>query len=171
MFILVLAILQSYTGYSNAQSSLSTIVPAIITFGDSMMDVGNNNHLSADFKANYRPYGRDFKNHRPTGRFCNGKLPTDITAKRYNELKIAVFDIYQPLYELITAPSKQGFVEAQRGCCVTGTSGKTSVLCKPELEGICSNATSYVFWDSVHPSEAANRVIAGSLLVDGLQLI
>jgi hypothetical protein len=27
------------------------------------------------------PYGRDFANHKPTGRFCNGKLTIDITGK------------------------------------------------------------------------------------------
>lgn len=62
----------------NAQES-TTLVPAIITFGDSAVDVGNNDYLPTLFKANYPPYGRDFINHQPTGRFCNGKLATDIT--------------------------------------------------------------------------------------------
>ena len=62
----------------NAQD---TLVPALITFGDSIVDVGNNNHLSTPFKANYLPYGRDFVNHQPTGRFCDGKLPTDLIGK------------------------------------------------------------------------------------------
>ncbi|KAM1274613.1 hypothetical protein ACFX1Q_025409 [Malus domestica] len=30
-------------------------------------------------KVDYPPYGRDFVNHQPTGRFCNGKLATDIS--------------------------------------------------------------------------------------------
>lgn len=58
-----------------------TLVPAIITFGDSAVDVGNNDYLPTLFKADYPPYGRDFINHQPTGRFCNGKLATDITGK------------------------------------------------------------------------------------------
>ena len=62
----------------SAQSS-TTLVTAVLTFGDSTMDVGNNNYLPSDFKANFPPYGRDFENHTATGRFCNGKLPTDIT--------------------------------------------------------------------------------------------
>jgi len=57
----------------------ATLVPAILTFGDSVVDVGNNNYLPTFFKADYPPYGRDFANHQPTGRFCNGKLATDIT--------------------------------------------------------------------------------------------
>lgn len=64
----------AYCGYAQ-----DTLVPAIITFGDSVVDVGNNDYLPTIFKANYPPYGRDFVNHQPTGRFCNGKLATDIT--------------------------------------------------------------------------------------------
>lgn len=56
-----------------------SVFPAIITFGDSTVDVGNNDHLLTIFKANSLPYGRDFPNQKPTGRFCNGKLSTDIT--------------------------------------------------------------------------------------------
>lgn len=55
------------------------LVPALIIFGDSVTDAGNNNNLLTLVKANFPPYGRDFVNHAPTGRFCNGKLATDIT--------------------------------------------------------------------------------------------
>ncbi|KAE9588083.1 hypothetical protein Lal_00002829 [Lupinus albus] len=328
----------------------TTLVPAIITFGDSAVDVGNNDYLLTLFKANYPPYGRDFLNHKPTGRFCNGKLATDLTAETlgfksyapaylspqasgknlliganfasaasgYDEkaallnhaiplsqqlnyykeyksklakvagtkkaasiikdalyilsagssdfvqnyyvnplinkvvtpdqyssylvgafssfikdlyklgarkvgvtslpplgclpaartlfgfhqngcvsrinndaqgfnkkinsaatslqkqlpgLKIVVFDIYKPLYDLVQSPSKSGFVEARKGCCGTGTVETTSLLCNPKSLGTCSNATQYVFWDSVHPSEAANQVLADALIVQGIVLI
>lgn len=59
------------------------LVPAIIIFGDSIVDVGNNNNLTTLIKANFPPYGRDFVTHRPTGRFCNGKLATDFTGKNF----------------------------------------------------------------------------------------
>ncbi|XP_074312491.1 GDSL esterase/lipase APG-like [Silene latifolia] len=326
------------------------LVPAIITFGDSSVDVGNNDYIYTLFKADYPPYGRDFVNHKPTGRFCNGKLATDITAdtlgfttypaaylspqasgnnlliganfasaasgyddktaylnhaiplsqqleyfkeyqgklakvagsskassiikdalyvvgfgssdfvqnyyvnpflyklyspdqyssylvgifsdtiktlygqgarrvgvtslpplgclpltktifgfhqsgcvgninsdaKGFNKkinaattqlskqlpgLKIAVFDIYQPLYDLIQSPSNSGFAEAGKGCCGTGTLETTSFLCNPKSIGTCSNATQYVFWDSVHPSEAANQVLADSLIGAGIGLV
>jgi hypothetical protein len=66
--------------FGNGQDS-TALVPGIITFGDSAVDVGNNDYLATIFKANYPPYGRDFINHQPTGRFCNGKLATDITGE------------------------------------------------------------------------------------------
>ncbi|RDX81415.1 GDSL esterase/lipase APG, partial [Mucuna pruriens] len=336
-----------FLAWSNAEN---TLVPAIITFGDSAVDVGNNDYLPTLFKANYPPYGRDFVNHQPTGRFCNGKLATDITAETlgfksyapaylspqasgknllvganfasaasgYDEkaailnhaislsqqlqyykeyqsklakvagnkkaaliikdalyllsagssdfvqnyyvnplinkvftpdqystylvgafssfvkdlyrlgarkvgvtslpplgclpaartlfgfhengcvsrinndaqgfnkkiksaaanlqkqlpgLKIVVFDIYKPLYDLVQSPSKFGFVEARRGCCGTGIVETTSLLCHSKSPGTCSNATQYVFWDSVHPSQAANQVLADALIVQGIALI
>uniref|UniRef100_A0A2P2KB36 Zinc finger protein n=1 Tax=Rhizophora mucronata TaxID=61149 RepID=A0A2P2KB36_RHIMU len=64
----------------------TAVVPAVISFGDSSADVGNNNNRPTAFKANYPPYGRDFVNHKPTGRFCNGKLATDITGQQNFEL-------------------------------------------------------------------------------------
>ncbi|KAL2338010.1 hypothetical protein Fmac_012456 [Flemingia macrophylla] len=327
-----------------------TLVPAIITFGDSAADVGNNNYLPTIFRADYPPYGRDFVNHQATGRFCNGKLATDITAdtlgfktyappylspqasgknlliganfasagsgydenaavlnhaiplsqqlsyykeyqgklakvagskkaasiikdalyvlsagsgdfvqnyyvnpwvnkaltpdqygsylvgqfssfvkdlyglgarrigvtslpplgclpatrtlfgfhengcvsrlntdaqgfnkkinsaasnlrKKLPGLKIAVFDIYKPFLDLVQSPSKFGFAEANRGCCGTGTVETTSLLCNPKSPGTCSNATQYVFWDSVHPTQAANQVLADELILQGITLI
>lgn len=64
-----------------------------------------------------------------------------------------------------------GFVEATKGCCGTGRIELTSLLCNPKSIGTCSNATQYVFWDSVHPSEAANQILADSLLIEGINLI
>lgn len=56
------------------------LVPAIYFFGDSTVDPGNNNELVTVAKANFPPYGRDFIDHKPTGRFTNGKLVTDIAS-------------------------------------------------------------------------------------------
>ncbi|KAI4300390.1 hypothetical protein L6164_033775 [Bauhinia variegata] len=324
-------------------------VPALIIFGDSVVDVGNNNNLLTIVKADFPPYGRDFVTHKPTGRFCNGKLAIDFTAEyieftsyppaylsqeakgkalltganfasaasgyydataalygaisltqqvkyyqeyqtkvinmvgkakantifsgaihllsagssdfiqnyyinpilnklyspdrfsdllmrsytdfiqnlyglgarrigvttlpptgclpaaitlfgsgrnqcveRLNEdailfnnklnstsqsllnrlpgLKLVVFDIYQPLLDIITRPTDNGFFEARRACCGTGTI-ETSLLCNAISLGTCFNATEYVFWDGFHPSEAANEALALDLLEQGISLI
>lgn len=70
-------------GLRAVNSQDAKLVPAVITFGDSAVDVGNNDYIHTLFKANYPPYGRDFKNKEPTGRFCNGKLATDITGNLF----------------------------------------------------------------------------------------
>ncbi|KAJ4830674.1 hypothetical protein Tsubulata_027983 [Turnera subulata] len=53
---------------------------AILVFGDSTVDPGNNNYVKTIFRANFAPYGRDFANQVPTGRFSNGRLTTDFIA-------------------------------------------------------------------------------------------
>lgn len=325
------------------------LVPAMFIFGDSVVDAGNNNHLYTIIKANFPPYGRDFVHHKPTGRFCNGKLASDLTAENlgftsyppaylskkargknlliganfasaasgyyettaklyhaiplsqqlgnYKEyqnkivgiagksnassiisgaiylisagssdfvqnyyinpllykvytpeqfsdlliqsytsfiedlyklgarkigvtslpplgclpasvtifgsdsnecvakmnkvavsfnnklnstsqslvnklsgLNLLVFDIYQPLYDLVTKPADFGFVEARKACCGTGLV-ETSILCNGESPGTCANASEYVFWDGFHPSEAANKILADDLLSSGISLI
>ncbi|KAK1299143.1 GDSL esterase/lipase [Acorus calamus] len=56
-------------------------------------------------------------------------------------------------------PADSGFFEGRKACCGTGTI-ETSLLCNPHSPGTCANATGFVFWDSVHPSEAANNLLA-----------
>ncbi|OMO81958.1 Lipase, GDSL [Corchorus capsularis] len=85
-------------------------------------------------------------------------------------LKLVVFDIYQPLLDMITKPTDTGFFESRRACCGTGTL-ETSLLCNARALGTCANASAYVFWDGFHPSESANQVLAGSLLSQGVSLI
>ncbi|KAF7093564.1 hypothetical protein CFC21_095971 [Triticum aestivum] len=50
------------------------LVPAVMLFGDSLVDIGNNDYIQTAAKANFPPYGRDFQDHIATGRFCNGKV-------------------------------------------------------------------------------------------------
>ncbi|XP_059455359.1 GDSL esterase/lipase EXL3-like isoform X1 [Corylus avellana] len=52
-------------------------VSAVLMFGDSIVDTGNNNDLNTIAKCNFLPYGREFKGGMPTGRFSNGKVPSD----------------------------------------------------------------------------------------------
>ncbi|XP_051113985.1 GDSL esterase/lipase At3g53100-like [Andrographis paniculata] len=324
------------------------IVPALCIFGDSVVDVGNNNKLLTLIKADFPPYGRDFAAHKPTGRFCNGKLATDFIAEylgfssyppaylskeakgvdlinganfasagsgyydqtahlygalslpkqleyyrdwqrqvvdfvgqdkadtiisqgihvvstgssdyiqnyyinplvrslshdqfsdiliksfscfiqnlynlgarrvgvtslppigclpaaitifgqgsdhcvtrlnqdavAFNEklhaasrrvkaelpgLKLVIFDVYNPLLDMISDPADDGFAESRKACCGTGLI-ETSFLCNKLSLGTCRNATEYVFWDGFHPSEAANEELANKLLEQGYQLI
>ncbi|XP_022155109.1 probable LRR receptor-like serine/threonine-protein kinase At1g05700 [Momordica charantia] len=350
-FFFVCAMIFPATGSADTGAAAATIFPAILMFGDSAVDVGNNNNRSTLFKANYPPYGRDFISHKPTGRFSNGKLVSDITAeilgfqtyppaylspeavgrnlligasfasaaagydeqasisnraitlahqldyyKEYQRkvaavagrekaaaivkdglhivscgtgdylqnyyinpavrrrftpdqyssflvasfstfikdlhgvgarrigvtslpalgcfpsalalfgfqgkgcvrtvnnhvlvfnrklnstaaalqkqlpgLKLVIFDVFKPLYDVIASPSNHGFDDVRRGCCGTGAVETASVLCNPKTVGrTCSNATKYMFWDSIHPSEAANQILADAMLIQGYALI
>ena len=55
-------------------------VTALIVFGDSTVDAGNNNAIPTAVRSNFPPYGRDFPfppEGRATGRFSNGRVATD----------------------------------------------------------------------------------------------
>jgi len=58
-------------------------LPAILVFGDSIVDPGNNNYINTIGKANFPPYGRDLDGGVPTGRYCNGKVPSDLLGNYY----------------------------------------------------------------------------------------
>ncbi|XP_068645046.1 GDSL esterase/lipase At2g04570-like [Aristolochia californica] len=58
-------------------------VPAVIVFGDSSVDAGNNNQITTVLKSNFQPYGRDLDGGRPTGRFCNGRIATDFISEAF----------------------------------------------------------------------------------------
>ncbi|KAK9279060.1 hypothetical protein L1049_012735 [Liquidambar formosana] len=54
--------------------------PAILIFGDSTVDTGNNNFILTPFRADHFPYGQEFPGHVPSGRFSDGKLVPDFLA-------------------------------------------------------------------------------------------
>ncbi|VAI16685.1 unnamed protein product [Triticum turgidum subsp. durum] len=58
-------------------------VPAIIVFGDSSVDTGNNNFIPTIARSNFWPYGLDFADGHPTGRFSNGRLATDFISEAF----------------------------------------------------------------------------------------
>ncbi|XVF01592.1 hypothetical protein REPUB_Repub04eG0101700 [Reevesia pubescens] len=55
---------------------------ALIIFGDSIFDAGNNNYINTTFtyQANFWPYGETFFRY-PTGRFSDGRLIPDFIAE------------------------------------------------------------------------------------------
>ncbi|CAA7026368.1 unnamed protein product [Microthlaspi erraticum] len=54
--------------------------PAILVFGDSTVDTGNNNYIKTYLRADFPPYGCNFPGRNATGRFSNGKLIPDFIA-------------------------------------------------------------------------------------------
>ncbi|KAF8406616.1 hypothetical protein HHK36_008706 [Tetracentron sinense] len=82
-------------------------IPAVIVFGDSIVDPGNNNNLQTLVKCNFPPYGRDFMAGQPTGRFCNGKVPSDLIVSELGikELLPAYLDPNLQIQDLITGVS------------------------------------------------------------------
>lgn len=54
---------------------------AFFVFGDSLVDIGNNNFLVTTARADMPPYGIDYPTHSATGRFSNGLNIADLISK------------------------------------------------------------------------------------------
>ncbi|AEE35772.1 GDSL esterase/lipase EXL3 [Arabidopsis thaliana] len=57
------------------------IIPAVIAFGDSIVDTGMNNNVKTVVKCDFLPYGINFQSGVATGRFCDGRVPADLLAE------------------------------------------------------------------------------------------
>ncbi|KAK6917638.1 GDSL lipase/esterase [Dillenia turbinata] len=79
-----------------------------------------------------------------------------------NGAKIMYFDIYNSLTSIIQNYTKYGYDKWDTGCCGTGLI-ETSVLCNPSSI-LCPDASKYVFFDSVHPSQKACQDIVEILI-------
>lgn len=91
-FLVLLGVSLSFLvciGESAIELSENDTIPAVFVFGDSIVDTGNNNNLKTIFKVNYPPYGQDFMGGKPTGRFSNGKVPSDIIGNNHISLSRA----------------------------------------------------------------------------------
>ncbi|KNA04913.1 hypothetical protein SOVF_195280 [Spinacia oleracea] len=89
-------------------------VPAVIVFGDSSVDTGNNNGIQTLLKSNFEPYGRDFDGGRPTGRFSNGRVPVDFFSE-YFGLKKTVPAYLDPSFSMEDFVTGVNFASAGTG--------------------------------------------------------
>ncbi|GMI82323.1 hypothetical protein like AT5G45960 [Hibiscus trionum] len=65
--------------------------------------------------------------------------------------KITYIDIFTPLIDMIQGLGKHDFDEVSHGCCGSGFL-EAGFLCNPK-SFVCSDASKYVFFDSIHPTE------------------
>ncbi|KAA8526561.1 hypothetical protein F0562_008236 [Nyssa sinensis] len=101
-------------------------VPAIIVFGDSSVDPGNNNQIPTMARSNFEPYGRDFSGGLATGRFSNGRIPTDFISEAFG-LKPTVPAYLDPTYNISDFAIGVSFASAGTGYD-TATSDVLSVI-------------------------------------------
>jgi hypothetical protein len=89
-------------------------VPAIIVFGDSSVDSGNNNFIPTIAKSNFAPYGRDFPNGIATGRFSNGRIAPDFISEAFG-LKPIIPAYLDPSYNISDFATGVCFASAGTG--------------------------------------------------------
>ncbi|KAL6003047.1 hypothetical protein ACLOJK_023270 [Asimina triloba] len=80
-YLLLLLLLRNITkAHGQDTSTPPPKFPAILVFGDSTVDTGNNNYIPTAFRANHAPYGVDYTRKEATGRFSDGLLVPDFLA-------------------------------------------------------------------------------------------
>lgn len=89
-------------------------VPAVIVFGDSSVDAGNNNQIGTVLKSNFKPYGRDFFGGKATGRFSNGRVPPDFISESFG-LRPYVPAYLDPAYNISDFATGVCFASAGTG--------------------------------------------------------
>ena len=79
---------------------------------------------------------------------------------------IRVAEVYDFFEGLVREPARHGFARADVGCCGTGTyeMGYPCGAWAAAPGGTCPDADRYVFWDAVHPTERASRLVAEHLI-------
>ncbi|CAN0918809.1 GDSL esterase/lipase At3g14820 [Linum grandiflorum] len=100
-------------------------------------------------------------------RLFNSKL--SLAVDKMNEelpgARIVIFDLYNPLLSLIQNPAPYGIEEVKRGCCGTGNL-ELGPLCA--IPGTCPDASKYLFWDTVHPTDKASKILTYQALTPNL---
>jgi hypothetical protein len=123
-------------------------IPAVIVFGDSSVDAGNNNFIPTLARSNFEPYGRDFTGGRPTGRFSNGRIATDFISQALG-LRSAVPAYLDTAYNISDFAVGVTFASAATGydnatSDVLVSANQVSVFVAPARTYICMFVCMYV---------------------------
>ncbi|MQM02762.1 hypothetical protein Taro_035531 [Colocasia esculenta] len=94
----------------------------------------------------------------------NGKLQALLAELSVSlpEGKIAYVNVYDPLLNMSTLPHNYGLEETKRGCCGLGYV-ESGPLCN-RLSPICSDASKYMFFDAIHPTENVYRILTKQIV-------
>lgn len=99
---------------TTVEPTIAGKVPAIIVFGDSTVDAGNNNFLDTPLKCDFSPYGRDFDGGKITGRWSNGRVATDFISEGFG-LKKTLPAFRDPEYTIKDFATGVDFASAGTG--------------------------------------------------------
>uniref|UniRef100_N1QQB8 GDSL esterase/lipase n=1 Tax=Aegilops tauschii TaxID=37682 RepID=N1QQB8_AEGTA len=108
-----------------AAAATAGSVPAVYVFGDSLADVGNNNHLLTLLKADFSHNGMDYAGGKATGRFSNGKNSADFLA---DKLGLATSPPYLALSSSSNANYVNGVSFASGGAGVSNATNKNQCI-------------------------------------------
>ncbi|KAF0932587.1 hypothetical protein E2562_010464 [Oryza meyeriana var. granulata] len=141
------------------------LVPAVYVFGDSTVDVGNNQYLPGNSPLQL-PYGIDFPHSRPTGRFSNGYNVADFIAK------LVGFKRSPPAYLSLTPQTSRQLMRGFRGANyasggsgILDTTGTTVVTLTKQIEYFAATKSKMMANGGGNSSSAIDDLLSKSLFL------
>ncbi|CAI0399597.1 unnamed protein product [Linum tenue] len=86
------------------------------------------------------------------------------------DLSVQFVDVYTPLLDIIRRPENYGFVVTKEGCCGTGTI-EFGFLCNRLSPSTCADTSKYIFWNGLHPTEKAYKILTSVIMKDIKKLL
>ncbi|KAF6994489.1 hypothetical protein CFC21_011180 [Triticum aestivum] len=88
---------------------------------------------------------------------------------RYGDGTFIAANSFRVHFDFISDPAAYGFRTAKEACCGQGPHNGVG-LCTA-VSRLCANRDQYVFWDSYHPTERANRIIVSQFMTGSLDYV
>ncbi|KQJ96982.1 GDSL esterase/lipase LTL1 [Brachypodium distachyon] len=88
---------------------------------------------------------------------------------RYGDGTFIAANAMKVHFDFISDPAAYGFRTAKEACCGQGPHNGLG-LCTV-ASNMCANRDEYVFWDSYHPTERANRIIVSQFMTGSLDYV
>ncbi|KAH9312030.1 hypothetical protein KI387_027065, partial [Taxus chinensis] len=95
----------------------------------------------------------------------NIKLQTLIASlkSKLAGLRIVYADIYSQLIDMEQNPNKYDLISTRKACCGSGLV-ELGYACNKRTPFTCPDASKYIFWDAVHPTQKTYQIVAQDLL-------
>ncbi|KAG0502472.1 hypothetical protein HPP92_002544 [Vanilla planifolia] len=74
------------------------------------------------------------------------------------DAKLAFCDAFKASMDIFANHDRYGFVTTTKACCGLGEYGGWIMCLMPRMS--CSDASTHVWWDEFHPTEAVNKILA-----------
>lgn len=77
--------------------------------------------------------------------------------RQYPDSMISYCDTFEGSVDILESRDRYGFLTTTDACCGLGKYGGLFICVLPQMA--CSDASSHVWWDEFHPTDAVNRIL------------
>lgn len=114
----------------------------------------------------FAKYGRDISGVKSNIDSYNNGIIRIVNTIKYNhpEIDIQVLSLNSIFENMLNNPSKYNFSNVQDTCLQVDNDDGDMFSSKQQLRSSCINTSQFIFWDIIHPTTAAHKVIESEIL-------